>query len=95
MSAVEDYLKARSACEKVLARIEALRGALDTFGRSLSGTPHTALVQIPQEWLARDEIRELLDKACIAWDTMNNAWARIPPEQRGHVAPPIRRIDPA
>jgi hypothetical protein len=93
MSPVEDYLKARSSCEKALAKVVSLRGALESFGQALSGTPHTALTQVPQAWLTREEVRQLLDEACIAWDTMNNAWARIPAEQQSHIAAPIRFLD--
>jgi hypothetical protein len=93
MSYVEDYLKARSACEKTLAKVAAFHHSLASFGQALEGTPHAAQMRVPQDWLTREEVRQLLDAACIAWDTMNNAWARIPAEQQKHIAAPFRRID--
>jgi hypothetical protein len=89
MSAIEDYVKARQAAERIQVRVSQFRRQISMFADALSLTPHKAAPKIPTHWMPREELVMLLDEAVNAWDHMSRSWEAVPEDQRKHVSPPL------
>jgi hypothetical protein len=92
MTAIDEYLKARSAAQEIAARISVFKNELQTFAVALDGSPHNALPQIPLNWFPREDLRKLLQEAADAFDQMHALYLRLPAEQQAHVSKPLEKF---
>jgi RNA binding exosome subunit len=92
MSAIDEYLEARRAAQKISARISVFKNELQIFAVALDGSPHNALPQIPLTWLPREDLQRLLQDAVEAFDQMHALYLRLPDDQQAHVSKPLEKF---